>query len=132
MVLSTSCAQLFPSSAAKFLLSEQLSEVPKHHIESPNWKGPSKAIWSHSLHWTGTPTAPSVLRAPSSLTLAVCRDGTPTAFQGDQQGQTKPCKLKQSWLTARPVPSVPTWHGWRMFKFYWEHSKLLSLYLRCA
>ena len=30
-----------------------------------NWKGPLKAIRSHSLQCTGTPTAPSVLRAPS-------------------------------------------------------------------
>jgi len=40
-------------------------------------KGPSKAAWCHSLQCTGTATAPAVLRAPSSLTLAVCRDGAP-------------------------------------------------------
>ncbi len=42
-----------------------------------SWKGPSKAAWCHSLQCTGTATAPAVLRAPSSLTLAVCRDGAP-------------------------------------------------------
>ena len=41
------------------------------------WKGPPKAAWCHSLQCTGTATAPAVLRAPSSLTLAVCRDGAP-------------------------------------------------------
>lgn len=34
-----------------------------------SWKGPLKAVWS--LHWTRTPTSPAVLRAPSSLSLAV-------------------------------------------------------------
>ena len=42
-----------------------------------SWKGPSEAAWCHSLQCTGTATAPAVLRAPSSLTLAVCRDGAP-------------------------------------------------------
>ena len=36
-----------------------------------SWKGPPKAAWCHSLQCTGTATAPAVLRAPSSLTLAV-------------------------------------------------------------
>ena len=30
---------------------------------SLSWKGPPKAIWSHCLQCTGTPPAPSVLRA---------------------------------------------------------------------
>jgi len=36
-----------------------------------------------SLQWTGTPTAASVLRAPSSLTLGVCRDGVSTTSLGN-------------------------------------------------
>ena len=46
-------------------------------ITELSWKEPLKAIGSHPLQCTGTPTAPSVLRAPSNLNLVVCRDEAP-------------------------------------------------------
>jgi len=58
-----------------FVVIKQLSNrSPGCVIQSQNglsWKGPSEAARCHSLQCTGTATAPVVLRAPSSLTLAV-------------------------------------------------------------
>ena len=45
-------------------------------IELFSWKGPLKAIWSNALQWIGAPTAPSVLRAPSSSSLRPFQSST--------------------------------------------------------
>jgi len=50
-------------------------DAQNHSITDPfELEGTLQSHLSHSLHWTGTPTAPSVLRAPPSLTLGFCRD----------------------------------------------------------
>ena len=84
---STGCLSLNAEPAvhrttnSAFVVIKQLSNrSPGCVIQSQNglsWKGPSEAARCHSLQCTGTATAPVVLRAPSSLTLAVCRDGAP-------------------------------------------------------
>ena len=38
--------------------------VIPHSQNGLSWKGPPEAVWSHFLQCTGTPRAPSVLRAP--------------------------------------------------------------------
>jgi len=45
-----------------------------------SWKGPFKAIWSDSPALNRGTTADQVLRAPSSLTCRVCRDGALTCL----------------------------------------------------
>ena len=47
-----------------------------------SWKGPLTAIPSNPLQRPGTPPAPSVLTAPSGLTLTVRSDGAPPPLWG--------------------------------------------------
>ena len=51
--------------------------VWKSQIQRIVWVGrdPSRPSGPTPLHWTGTPTADQVLRAPSSLLLGVSKDG---------------------------------------------------------
>ena len=77
-------------------------------------KGPPKAVCSHCLQCTGTPTAPAVLTAPS-LTVAVCRDGAPPPLcapcavphrpQCEQLPYTQP---KSPSFSLKPSPLVPS------------------------
>jgi len=69
-------------------------------LNGSSWKGPLKATGSHSPQCTETPTAPSVLRAPSS-DLSVCTDGAPPPLWSTYATASLP--LLQSSFTLHPV-----------------------------
>ena len=68
------------ASVLRISLAVKNNAPPKNTLQNHlTLMGPLNAVWFHSLQCTGTPTAPSVLRA-HPLTLVVCRVGAPTAL----------------------------------------------------
>jgi len=68
-------------------------------IELFELEGTLKGHLSHSLHWAGTPTALSVLRAPSSLTWACPR-------MGHHHLSGTPCQCFITPYCKRPSPHI--------------------------